>query len=259
MQKFNSLLLFIIFSTVFTSNSLFGQVKDSDGNVYGTVKIGNNTWLTENLAVTHFRNGDEIHMATSFEDWKLYHNIQKPAYMYYAFDPVYGMKYGIMYNFYAVIDKRGLAPKDFHIPSTIEWEKLFLSVQNVGLSINDLKSKDGWLIKYTSYHADSPGKDIDSVRVINTTNNTSFNAIPTLGLIDSREGGSVDFNGADWFGDTFDLIDKLEFEDNNYSSSDASWWSSTPYNSEKAWIRKVNGERHFYGKFCGLYVRCVKD
>jgi len=35
-------------------------VKDFDGNIYQTVNIGPLVWMTENLKVTHYRNGDAI-------------------------------------------------------------------------------------------------------------------------------------------------------------------------------------------------------
>lgn len=46
-----------------------GNVTDIDGNVYNTIKIGNQIWMAENLVVTHYRNGDPIPNVTSASEW----------------------------------------------------------------------------------------------------------------------------------------------------------------------------------------------
>ena len=47
------------------------QVTDHEGRTYKTVKIGNQTWMAENLNVITFRNVDTIPAAYDEEEWIL--------------------------------------------------------------------------------------------------------------------------------------------------------------------------------------------
>jgi uncharacterized protein (TIGR02145 family) len=94
------------------------------------VKIGNQTWMTENLNVSTFRNGDPIPEAKTAEEWKMAGLNKQPVWCYYDNDPKNETKYGKLYNWYAVNDTRGLAPVGTHIPTMKEWDELssFLGV-----------------------------------------------------------------------------------------------------------------------------------
>ena len=118
-----------------------GQV--SQMGVYKTVKIGGQKWMSENLNVTYFRNGDPILQAKSEEEmWKAQENKQ-PAWCYYNFDPKNGKKYGKLYNWYAVNDPRGLAPVGWHIPS--EKDYLILdSLLGKSEAGKKMKTTSGW-------------------------------------------------------------------------------------------------------------------
>lgn len=87
-----------------------------------SVKIDSQTWMTENLSVVTFRNGDPILVAKSINEWVNAGNNKTPALCYINNDPNTVNK-GILYNWYAVNDSRGLAPEGWHIPSHIEVEK----------------------------------------------------------------------------------------------------------------------------------------
>lgn len=101
-------------------------VTDIDGNVYKTVKIGNQIWMAENLRVSTFRNGDLIPNVTDNNEWS---KLDSSACCNYDNNRLLS----ILYNWKAVDDKRGLAPEGWHIPSEQEW---FILTQN--LEIQDL-------------------------------------------------------------------------------------------------------------------------
>lgn len=96
-----------------------GTVTDIDGNVYKTVKIGNQVWMAENLETTRFRNGNSISNVT--DSWEYLYN---SAYTWYNYDKNYQTRFGAYYNFYAVTDTRGLCPSGWHVPTKSEWESL---------------------------------------------------------------------------------------------------------------------------------------
>ena len=89
-----------------------------------TIKIGKQEWMTENLNVSTFRNGDAIPEAKTINEWLKAGKEGKPAWCYYENDPVNGKIYGKLYNWYAVNDSRQLAPKGWHVASHDEWQIL---------------------------------------------------------------------------------------------------------------------------------------
>ncbi len=106
------------------------------------VAIGINEWTTENLNVTRFRNGDPIPEAKSDEDWARAATEGTPAWCYYNNDPATAKKYGVLYNWHAVNDKRGLSPAGWDIPAREQLLDLMNELGENGGS--KLKSKAGW-------------------------------------------------------------------------------------------------------------------
>jgi uncharacterized protein (TIGR02145 family) len=105
-------------------------------------KTGTQVWATKNLDVSTFRNGDKIAEAPTNKEWEKAGASGMPAWCYYKNDLENGKKYGKLYNWYAVNDKRGLAPAGWHIPTDAEWVVLtkFLG-ESAGLKV---KSTTGW-------------------------------------------------------------------------------------------------------------------
>ena len=123
MKKLISLILGIAFIySCSTSNDGNGNtstpVTDVDGNTYQTVVICNQTWTKTNLNVSKYRNGDVIPQVTDPVQWA---SLSTGAWCYYNNDPANGATYGKIYNNYAVIDPRGIAPVGYHIPTLEEW------------------------------------------------------------------------------------------------------------------------------------------
>lgn len=96
-------------------------VWDVEGTPYSVRQIGSQVWTCSNLKVRHFRNGDPIPLITDKQIW--YYNTA-PACCYYKNDSANIDSYGLLYNFAAVSDPRGICPEGWHVPSVWDWELL---------------------------------------------------------------------------------------------------------------------------------------
>ncbi|MCX6144757.1 MAG: S41 family peptidase [Ignavibacteriales bacterium] len=123
-------ILALILMTLSTGNNILAQ------STVKSVKIGNQVWMAENLSVSRFRNGDPIPEAKTNEEWARAGREEKPAWCHYNNDPENGKTYGKLYNWYAVNDRRGLAPEGWHIPTIDEFDTL---ETNVNEDANALK------------------------------------------------------------------------------------------------------------------------
>lgn len=107
---------------IVTEASTAETLKDIDGNVYKTVKIGNQVWMMENLRTTHYRDGTIIQNVTDNSSWAAQLN---GAYCNYNNSIELGKTYGFLYNWYAVNSDHKLAPQGWHIPTSAEWTILY--------------------------------------------------------------------------------------------------------------------------------------
>jgi len=89
-----------------------------------TITIGSQIWTLQNLSITTFQNGDAVPEAKTELEWNKAGELKQPAWCYYNNDSSNDKKYGKLYNWYAVNDKRGLAPRSWHIPAGNEWATL---------------------------------------------------------------------------------------------------------------------------------------
>jgi len=209
-----------------TPNPPGPPITDIDGNVYNTVVIGNQTWMTQDLKVTHYRNGDPIPTGYSNSAWS---SLNTGAYYtcpkYYTNGEQTTIK---LYNWYAAVDSRILCPVGWHIPSSYEWNVLtdYLG----GAAVAGPKLKEAGPIHW----------DQTSVNVA-ATNESGFTAF---------SGGYREAGGSSqqslafvhyWASDVYPNYSMQAWDFNLNSSSDNNCYEST------------NDKRG------GLSIRCVKD
>lgn len=144
-KNFLSLTGFVFLFLTLCSINVNAQVlKDLNGKSYPICRIGTQVWSAENLNVNRFRNGDVIPQAKSNEEWAKAGKDGKPAWCYYSNDTALGRKYGMLYNYYAVIDPRGLAPAGWHIPDNANLAKLIATLGGIDVAGLKLKSINIW-------------------------------------------------------------------------------------------------------------------
>lgn len=98
-----------------------GEVTDADMNIYKTVTLGTQVWMTENLKTTKYNDGTEIPMVADNTQWS---SLTSGAYCWFRNDEAeYRNLYGAYYNFPAVNTGK-LCPTGWHVPSDQEWTAL---------------------------------------------------------------------------------------------------------------------------------------
>lgn len=101
--------------------NLKDSVIDIEGNVYKTIKIGNQSWMAENLRATKFNDGTSIPNVPENEEWM---GLKTPAYCWYNNDVnTFKNNYGALYNLYTIQDKN-VCPTGWHVPNQDEWKVL---------------------------------------------------------------------------------------------------------------------------------------
>ncbi|MBP7459916.1 MAG: T9SS type A sorting domain-containing protein [Candidatus Delongbacteria bacterium] len=210
----------------FDFRSIYGEFTDPrDGITYKTVQIGDQIWMAENLRTTRYRNKAEIPNITDSIQWS---ELTTGAYCNYDNDTSYVATYGRLYNWYAVMDSRGIAPRGWHIPDHAEWETL----------INYLggRSKAGGKMKEAgTEHWEAPNQS--------ATNSSGFTALPA----GARIGEHPEFPGA------YTGIGGI-----------ANFWSCTEHDDNNALGRFIDSFAAAIlwcpcNKKIGCSVRCIKN
>ena len=144
-------------SISFFEDGVTGTMTDGrDGQIYKIVKIGRQIWMAENLNYAYtgvpFESGDITFDSTSW----CYDN-----------DPANCAKYGRLYTWSAAMDSvgrwstngkgcgdetmcsptypvRGICPEGWHLPTELEWGRLFILDGYTSTAAERLKTTSGW-------------------------------------------------------------------------------------------------------------------
>ena len=201
------------------------KITDVEGNSYKTVYIGTQQWMGENLKASMYSDGTTIPNITDNTQWE---NNNTGAWCYYNNDETNNVKYGKLYNWYAVSSatngNKNVCPTGWHVPTDAEWTVLtdYLG----GASVAGGKMKEVGTTNWNSPNIDA-------------TNSSLFTGLP---------------------GGTRSLVGGY-----SYIGVSGDYWSSTNdgmYAAVELIMRyseafaQISGSKN---KRSGLSVRCLKD
>ena len=142
-----------------------GYMTDYEGNIYSTVRLGNQEWMIRNLRTIYFSNGDKI--STTYPPDLNTGQEENPVYQW-PFrgeeEPEYSLVgRGRLYTWHTVNDNRKLCPDGWHLPTLDEWNELIAHLGGETLSSSDLRwcSNFHWDPNHPMY----PGRDEGCFRV----------------------------------------------------------------------------------------------
>ncbi len=169
---------------------------------YPEVHICCSIWMSKNLDVDHYRNGDTIAHVTNAAEWAA---LTTGAYCYYNNDSTtYAAIYGKLYNWYAVNDPRGLAPEGWHVPTDFEW------TYNVDC-LGGASVAGGFMKEFGTDHWTSPNTG--------ATNVSEFNGLPGGFRNYSGTFGNIG-NGGSWWSSTQTELDFALWRFLNFNNDD---------------------------------------
>ena len=203
-------------------------IKDFDGNIYHSIKIGTQTWIIENFMTTHYKDGTAIPLITDGTAWAA---DTIGAMCYYDNDIANKAIYGALYNWFAVNNTHGLAINGWHVASKSDYETLFTFIGGTYLSGGEWLLAGGKLKETGTSHWATPNTG--------ATDEVGFKALP---------GGFCE-----WWGNSFAEKNLYaEMWTSTEKDSTTAWWLELCYNNTNAYLVNPN-------KNSGYSVRLIKD
>lgn len=210
-------------------------IEDIDGNQYRTVEIGNQVWMAENLRTSRFQNGDYITYVIDNNEWEELNQEEAGAWAFYN-NHAGNEPFGLLYNWYAVNDPRGLCPAGWRVATDRDWQQL---ERYLGMNPNEANAT-GWRGQNANVGGKLKAEGTDFWRSPNTgaTNESGF-----MALAGGYRFTSGSFSYLRFFG---------------------YWWTATGADANTAWRRLLFNNRESinrmnYDKRYGFSVRCVQN
>ena len=222
-----------------------GNVTDSDGNTYQTIKIGLQWWMAENLRSTHYNNGAGIQLITNNNDWSDL-ALEDKAMSFYNYEQNNAGSYGALYTWATAMNgvnsssanpSKGVCPTGWHLPSDEEWMELEI---NLGM-VQSVTDNYG-------YRGTNEGSKLAGGSSFWKNGQLKNDAAFGISGINIFPGGEQTGGGASIF-----------------LGEQAFFWTSTTYGTGgNSWDRRLLYDfsgvyREFADKRNGFSVRCVKN
>ncbi len=209
------------------------NVTDIDGNVYKTVRIGDQIWMAENLRVTHFNDGTEIPLAPKDYKTSTYPDSYKDGMYMFCRDTLDIEKCGLYYNWAAITgaenneslrpsisdSSKNICPEGWRIPTRQDWEVLINQLGGRTLAGGYLKNSIDWF---------APNEGVVEA--------SKFAALPTAQYIDG-------------------------FDPYGYYAMFATANENNAWTTEVIYVGYQTSEVIFLqnSKTAGISIRCIKD
>ena len=157
----------------------------------------------------------------------LWAGLSTGAYCFFDNDIINRAIYGVLYNWFATVDSRNIAPEGWHVPTDDEWKELEMYL---GMSQSEV---DG-----TGYRGTDEGKKLKSSIAWNGIDEVAFSGLP---------GGYCNHNGYFY-----------------YMGHAVYFWSVSVHPTYGAWNRGLHNDNDAIGRIDnfrqnGFSIRCVQD
>jgi uncharacterized protein (TIGR02145 family) len=213
-------IIFILMSGCEKGEEPPGPVTDIDGNLYETVRIGNQVWMAENLRTTKLNDGTEIKLINKSQEWNI---AIDPAFCWYNNDSsLFKVPFGALYNGHTALNEN-ICPSGWHMPDNEEWKELIEFLGDSEAAGGKLKVEGS-----AQWHSPNTGAD----------NSSMFSALPA---------------GMRYFEGTFSSLSYFTaFWSVNEADNASQYFVSLSYLDSKASLSTKSKKQ-------GFSIRCVRD